>query len=72
MSDPADEAAKFEEVFTQSALENAKSNTGRRLVFTGFCHNCLDPVDDPQRFCDSECMEDWEYVRNRKRANGLA
>lgn len=72
MSNPADEAAKYEEVFTQAAIERAKNANGKRLVFTGFCHNCQDPVDEPQRFCDADCRSDYDYVQKRKRANGLA
>lgn len=70
MSDPADEAAKYEEAFTQSSIEIAKKDNGKRLAFTGFCHNCLDPVDEPHRFCPGgECLEDWERREAAKKRN---
>ena len=30
------------------------------LPYTGFCFNCEDPVDEPLKFCDKDCQQDWE------------
>jgi len=73
MSDVADQASQFEEAFTQRSIDAVvRQAAGHNLPFKGFCHNCSDPVEEPKRFCDADCREDWDYVQKRKRANGLA
>lgn len=71
-SDPLDQAAANEEAFTQASIEAArKRKEGRQLPFTGRCHNCEDPVEEPHRFCPGgECLEDWERREAAKRRNG--
>lgn len=71
-SDPLDQAAATQERFTQESIEAArKENAKDRLIFTGRCHNCEDPVEHPHRFCPGgECLEDWEKRRAAKRRNG--
>lgn len=72
-SDPADEAAHIEEQFTQRSIEAVlRAGNQPQLPFTGRCHDCGDTVQDPRRFCDEECAQEWEYVQKRKRANGRA
>lgn len=73
MSDPADDASFYEEIFTQAAIDAAINPAKeKRLAFSGICYNCEDPVTEPRRFCDKLCQEDWEYVEQRKRANGIS
>lgn len=72
-SDPCDEASHNEEAFTQRSIEAVLNQGGQpTLPFKGSCHNCGDSVEDPRRFCDEECAEEYEYVQQRKRANGAA
>lgn len=69
-SDPADEATYVEELFTQRSIEAVLAKGDRpQLAFTGKCHNCGDSLEKPHRFCDAECIEEWEYVEKRKHAN---
>lgn len=28
---------------------------------TGWCYNCVDPLDDDRLFCDSDCRDDYEH-----------
>ena len=35
---------------------------------TGFCHWCR--VESVTTFCDSDCRDDWQYEKDRKRVNG--
>lgn len=72
-ADAADEAAHIEETFTQQSIDAVlRQGNNPQLAFIGRCHNCGDTLQDPHRFCDTECLEDWEYVQKRKRANGQA
>lgn len=72
MSDTVDQASKVEEMFTQRGIEMARQASKVRLPFTGACHDCGAAVEEPRRFCDEECAEEYEYVQKRKRANGFA
>ena len=72
-TDPLDQASAVEEQFTQSSID-AVLNQGKQpvLPFKGRCHNCEEKLSEPLRFCDIDCLEDYEYVQQRKRANGRA
>lgn len=28
--------------------------------YTGFCHNCGEPLSGTDRWCDSACLLDWQ------------
>lgn len=73
-SDPIDQASEVEAAFTEAAIENArKLSASKSLRPKGECHNCADPLEYPdQIFCDIECAEDYHYVQERRRANGVA
>lgn len=70
-ADPSDEASQQEEAFTQQSIEAVLSqgNQPQRL-FKGTCYNCGGKVSSPWRFCDSECLEEYDYIQERRRANG--
>ena len=40
------------------------------LMATGLCYSCADPVAEGRRFCDSDCLRDWERVERARRLNG--
>jgi hypothetical protein len=59
MSDSIDQAQNTAEFYQQIALAQAlKPRTA--ATFTGHCLNCEAPVDYPRRWCDFDCMTDWE------------
>lgn len=72
-TDPIDQASAVEEQFTQSSID-AVLKQGKQpvLPYKGRCYNCEDELASPLRFCDEECLSDYEYVEQRKRANGRA
>jgi len=63
------QAQAFQEALIQQGLSNARANDiNYRLPWTGLCHNCADPLQDSaQRFCDSDCFEDWEKRQRAQR-----
>jgi len=36
---------------------------------SGFCHWCSEPT--VLSFCDSDCRDDWQREKDRKKVNGL-
>lgn len=66
MSDEADVAFQF----TQLQLEAAKAlRKPEGLPFTGFCHNCEEPLEKPHRYCDVDCRDDHDLRRERSVQN---
>ncbi len=57
MCDEADIAADQEELMRQLALR-VRRPLGPE--WTGFCANCGEFVEQPLRWCNVECREDWE------------
>lgn len=37
----------------------------------GFCHFCDAEVRPGARFCDQDCLSDWEREQSRMRINGV-
>lgn len=52
------------------ALAAAMRRRHATLPAVGQCYSCAEPVDDGRRFCDRECLEDFERVENARRMNG--
>lgn len=42
-----------------------------RLQPCGICHNCQTSIDQGREFCDAECREEYDYVQNIRRKQGL-
>ena len=36
----------------------------------GRCHNCDEPLEGDDRFCDADCRGDWQARQNMKRITG--
>lgn len=36
----------------------------------GRCLNCDAELEPGQRFCDADCLHDWEHAQERARVNG--
>lgn len=57
--DIIDAAQRAEEFELKNALQTAKRNTPK-IIATGFCLSCEQPVEDGRRWCDAVCRDDWE------------
>jgi hypothetical protein len=54
--DEADAAAHQEELARAAALRRRHAT----LPAVGVCYSCAERVDDGRRFCDKDCLADWE------------
>jgi len=52
------------------ALAAAMRRRHATLPAVGTCYSCAEPVDDGRRFCDRECLEDFERAEKARRMNG--
>lgn len=69
-ADILDDASAITEEFTQRSVENILRNAQQPVLpFTGSCYNCKEKLEAPRRFCDEDCLEDYEYVQKRREAN---
>jgi hypothetical protein len=64
-----DEADTADLTITQ-ALAAALRRRHATLPAVGTCYSCADPVADGRRFCDADCLRDWERVERARRLNG--
>lgn len=62
-----DQATEREERDREIAIKLATASRPS-LPFTGCCHNCNAPTAPAVRFCDSDCLADYE---KRKRAEAM-
>lgn len=62
MADEIDRANDYTQVLTDAAVAFRKPEGPKA---TGFCLNCEEAVEEGRRFCNFDCMTDWEK-RNGK------
>lgn len=68
MTDLIDKAAEVEELLRMEAL--GKQQASVRLVATGCCLNCDEPLQPGALFCDADCTHDYERRQSAERRNG--
>jgi hypothetical protein len=61
-----DQATEREERDREIAIKLATASTPA-LPYLGVCHNCSSPTAPSIRFCDSDCMADYEKRERMKR-----
>ena len=66
MSDEIDIASVQEEAYRAAALNRRHAT----LVAVGTCYSCAEPVDAGRRFCDRDCMDDFERAEKARKLNG--
>lgn len=69
-ADILDVATQAEIRATEAAVQAALQATEKNLPATGLCHYCHEPVVADSRFCDEFCRDDYEYLKERRKANG--
>lgn len=69
MADEFERASVYEQAERDAAIDRAR-RAAAPLPFTGRCYFCAEPVDDPARFCDSDCAADHERERDALRRAG--
>lgn len=69
MADEGDMSVKHEEEALKVALANHQNQPKvRPLPYIGLCHYCQEAVPKPERFCDEDCKDDYQYERERREA----
>jgi hypothetical protein len=67
--DDSDRATQQEELIRAAALRRRHAS----LPAVGICYACGERVAvATQRFCDADCLHDWERVEAARRRNGDA
>jgi hypothetical protein len=56
MSDEFDMASVQEEIYLAAALSRRHAT----LPAVGVCYSCAERVSEGRRFCDKDCLADWE------------
>lgn len=65
-AEDGDRAFQYQEFETELAVQTVRaklSDPSEVLPFKGSCYGCLTPTKEPQRFCDSECVELYEDLK---------
>lgn len=56
MADIIDQGNDTAELFLRAALSRRKDEGPRS---NGRCHNCGEKLEGSERFCDTDCRDDW-------------
>jgi hypothetical protein len=64
MSDFCDDASAVSDLYLEIALSNRQKDGPRP---TGFCLNCTEALPQGERFCDTDCRDDWAALSKNKR-----
>lgn len=62
--------ADMAQVQEEGALKAARARRHETLPAIGQCYSCHESVAAGLRFCDRDCMADWERVQAARRRNG--
>lgn len=66
-SDVLDFAAELTQREIDSRLAEHKARAEvNKIVPKGYCHNCDEKLEGNETFCDSFCVEDYEWRTKRK------
>jgi hypothetical protein len=68
-ADPVDRAVVEQDRLLEEQLRIARKPV-HTLAYIGSCHNCSEPLPEPNRFCDADCRDDHAKLQ-RSRAQRL-
>jgi hypothetical protein len=68
MADEADKADEMIERQMAAAIKAIQGNTRMRPI--GLCYFCQSEVEGDARFCDKDCLADWQKEQDCKARNG--
>ena len=70
MTDEADRADSRIEQMIADGMARARRQLEHQLPSIGVGHWCESPVGAGRIFCSKECSEDYDYQKQRDKANG--
>lgn len=71
MAGPIDMACEVEQRDRDAAIAAALSAAVPVLPACGVCYNCEASVPAAVRFCDADCLADWQARKNSEVRRGL-
>ena len=66
--DNADRADR-EDIIREQAIADVRRRKAE-LPSVGFCYYCSEPVPAGSRFCDADCMRDFQDEEDARKRNG--
>ncbi len=60
-----DEADRANQEVERGLSEALRQRRPEGPVATGRCLCCDEPVEEPRRWCDSICRDDWQRIQRR-------
>lgn len=68
VADQFDRASEREDLDRELAIKEAlRPSSPNRLMVTGKCHNCDEPLNNGGLFCDRDCSADHEHRARARR-----
>ena len=58
------------DITAEQHLQRALARRQATLPAVGQCYSCAKPVDAGRRFCDRDCMDDFERAEKARKLNG--
>ena len=58
------------DITAEQHLQRALARRQATLPAVGQCYSCGEPVDAGRRFCDRDCMDDFERAERARKLNG--
>ena len=71
MSDDADRADQRITDTIEDGVAAARWELGNSLAACGICHWCESPIATGRVFCSTECCNDFEHERQRRKDMGF-
>ena len=67
--DDADKASDQEQMAIKAAIKSVRWHS-KPLPALGCCYYCSEPLKGGERFCDTDCRDDYERQEKSKARNG--
>lgn len=67
MSKEIDQAVDRQQAITDMQIKAIRENKDHGPKPNGLCLFCRDRVAQGERWCDSDCRDDWEHERRMRR-----
>ncbi len=58
------------DITAEQHLKRALARRHATLPAIGQCYSCAEPVEGSLRFCDRDCMDDFERAEKARKLNG--
>lgn len=69
-SDILDVAAERTQREIDSLIAEHRARKTKIRSPKGSCYSCDEPLEHDKTFCDTYCRDDFQYLEERKKANG--